>query len=317
MGGKPESEEHLLRDCYVDPSKFTYLTYEMAKESLAAKRKEKSWTQLTLSLKEIFERANLPWSKLEIEVDSGTILQYQFPLMPRFFLSSAKEDLAGKDARGLVNALTNAKRAIDCQTEIFLGSIGYSSKGLVKQLGDEVILSLQSYSHDPNQRLQFKVLESLGIVTSAIVEKVRRFRHGLEHEYRQPRYKDVRESIDIASLFVSACEGAMNAFLEDVHLCVGKTTHPLGNFEMPARQIGIALEDHPKPRIQIKYSNFDPWEHADVNLEPSAPEYLAFLRVLFAVRQKENIEKALGLAVETCGFSLAGKKLKVKSIDYA
>ena len=251
-----------------------------------------------------------------IEREGGVMLYFEFPLTPRFFLDSAKKDLAGKDTKGLVNALTNSKRAIDCQTDTFLNSIGYTSKGLEKQLNTAAIQSVNTYSNTPSLPLKFKVLESLGIVTPAIVDKVRQIRHNLEHEYRKPTARVVREAIDIASLFVSACEGAMNVFLHDVYFVKGRTAHPLFDEEVSATSVIIGFNDNPKARINVRFRNFSPWEVAEVTIPPTDPQYLALLRVLFSVRLEENIERDIILAATTSGFSLSGKKVKVKSIEY-
>jgi len=53
------------------------------------------------------------WSSKE-EKDS-------FEISPKTFLDYAKRDLSeGKDERHLVNALSNVKRAIDCQIELII-----------------------------------------------------------------------------------------------------------------------------------------------------------------------------------------------------
>ena len=261
-------------------------------------------------------RVQLPWSKLEISRDGGVILQFDFPLTPRFFLASAKEDLLGGGVRGTVNGLTNAKRAIDCQTDTFLSAIGFVSRGLEKQLGPSVIKSLHPYNSNPDQPLKFKILESLGIFTPAIVDEVRKIRHLLEHEYRKPTAKGVRNAIDVASLFVSACEGAMNAFLDDVSLIKGSAIHPYGGNQVPRERINIKLDNYRGMFIEISYSNISTWEQAEIRLTPTHPGYLAWLRVLFAVRLGEGIETSLETAALLSDFSLAGKKVKVKSIGY-
>ena len=49
---------------------------------------------------------------------SFTDLEFPFEIHAQHFLDIAEEDLLSNDLRGNINALTNAKRAIDCQVEI-------------------------------------------------------------------------------------------------------------------------------------------------------------------------------------------------------
>jgi hypothetical protein len=280
--------------------------------------KIKVWKKLkNPSLKSILERANLNWRKLKIEHESGVILDFRYPLTPKFFLNSARDDFKDKSARGLVNALTNAKRAIDCQTDSFLSAIGYTPKGLEKQLGKTVIEGLLKFAENPGQPLKFLVLESLGIVTPGIVNRVRDVRHLLEHQYKKPSAKAVKDAIDVAALYLSACNGAMHTFLQDVHIGCDKYKHPLhGEFVFDAA-IWISLENYNDPvHINIHFFNSGDSERADINVSPSDPCYLALLRVLFAVRSEENVEQAIAFLAKCAGFEIPNGKVKVESIDY-
>ena len=283
------------------------------------KKKVKFETWKTLrgqTFKDLLDRANLPWKKLRIEHESGVILNFRYPLTPKFFLNSARDDLKDGSLRGRINALTNAKRAIDCQTDTFLSAIGYSPKGLEKQLGKTVIEGLRTFANSVGHPLKFLVLESLGIVTPAIVTRVRDIRHLLEHQYKKPSINAVNDAIDIAALYVSACQGAMSAFLEDVHLGYEKIPHPLGGEQVFERAIWISLDNDEPVHIKLHFYNFTSRERADITLFPNDPCYLALLRLLFAVRSEENIERAIAFAANSAGVAMTGGKVKVESIDY-
>ena len=77
-----------------------------------------------LTLRSLTEAAKLDWSEIYFSPDSGTAFSYGFPIMPEEFISFAKEDLRLGTARGLVNGLSNARRAIDCQADIFILGMG-------------------------------------------------------------------------------------------------------------------------------------------------------------------------------------------------
>src|SRR5712692_3227185 len=135
------------------------------------------YREVRLAVRVMLQRADFDWKKLTVMKEGGTILQFRYPLPPKFFLKIAKEDLRERGDRGLINALSNAKRAIDCQTDSFLSAIGFSPKELQKQLGKRVIAGLEQFVTNTEQPLKFQVLESLGIVTPAIVSRVRRIRN--------------------------------------------------------------------------------------------------------------------------------------------
>jgi len=55
-----------------------------------------------------------------VERGSGELLNHEFEIKPKDFLNYSKKDFKAKNERGNINALTNAKRAIDCQTDKIL-----------------------------------------------------------------------------------------------------------------------------------------------------------------------------------------------------
>lgn len=47
-------------------------------------------------------------------------VELKFDVTPHEYLEFMEEDLKGEDKRNLINALSNAKRALDCQIESLL-----------------------------------------------------------------------------------------------------------------------------------------------------------------------------------------------------
>lgn len=131
-------------------------------------------------------------NRLEVEKDSGSILNYEFEITSDEFLKFAETDLANGDNRGLVNALSNAKRAIDCQVDKVLGCFG--------------LLSRRNFP----QRMD--LLRNMGIVAPRIVNKVVKARNYLEHEFKFPEQEQVEDAIDIANLFVISLDRALHFF---------------------------------------------------------------------------------------------------------
>jgi len=114
-----------------------------------------------------------------------------FKITPQEFLYFAREDFSQNSKRSLVNGLSNAKRAIDCQLDSILYVIGYYEKSKKEQW------------HFP-QKIQF--LRDFGIVSPNILKRVNRTRNLLEHEYICPSKSSVENAIDVAELFLIATE---------------------------------------------------------------------------------------------------------------
>jgi hypothetical protein len=109
-------------------------------------------------------------------------LDYNFDIEAEEFLRFAEKDLAQGDKHGLVNALSNAKRAIDSQVDKVLGCFG--------------LLSRRNFPQ------KMAMLRDMGIIAPRIVNKVVKARNYLEHEYQAPMQEQVEDALDIARLFV-------------------------------------------------------------------------------------------------------------------
>ncbi len=111
-----------------------------------------------------------------------------FGINPHDFLAFAERDLAGEiETHSLVNCLTNAKRAIDSQVDRVLCALGVS-------------VDHQAFGK------KFEDLGRIGIVAPRIIQKVRKARNLLEHEYVCPARSEVEDALDIATLFVAAVD---------------------------------------------------------------------------------------------------------------
>jgi hypothetical protein len=137
--------------------------------------------------------------RFEVELEGMTGLDCsEFDIEANEFIQFAEKDLEEGTEQGLVNALSNAKRAIDCQIDTVLGCFG-----------------LRSRRNFPEK---IKVLSELGIVTPRIVKKVIRARNYLEHEFVKPERDQVEDAVDVANLFIAILDKAMRNFWS--HFCI-------------------------------------------------------------------------------------------------
>jgi hypothetical protein len=109
------------------------------------------------------------------------------------FLFFAKRDFEEESDRGRVNALTNAKRAIECRVDECLK-----------------LLNLNGFSSQHGWKLPYKiqVLQTFNISAPSILRRrITSKRNLLEHEYIRPRnQEEVQDIVEIAELFVKATD---------------------------------------------------------------------------------------------------------------
>jgi len=113
---------------------------------------------------------------------------------PWEFLAYCRQDLNDNSERGRANALSNAKRAIECRA-------------------DE-ILKLVNLKHIASRRrwglpYKLQVLKTFGIAAPAVlISYITSRRNILEHEYVKPKTaEEIQHIADITELFLSASDG--------------------------------------------------------------------------------------------------------------
>jgi hypothetical protein len=124
----------------------------------------------------------------------GNPIETPFQIRPRQFLSFAELDLQEKDDHHLVNALSNTKRAIECQL-------------------DSLLVALGLFSRSKEERWSFpkktETLNYLGVVAPDILRRINEKRNLLEHEYRAPTVTEANDALDVARLFIEYTDGLL------------------------------------------------------------------------------------------------------------
>jgi hypothetical protein len=114
-----------------------------------------------------------------------------FQITPNDFLSYSKEDILVKNDRGIINAISNAKRAIDCQIDSVLSAIGLTHTELSKfKKITEPFINFLNINEDVGFKL--KIIHGLNLAPSYIISKARVLRHKLEHNYEKPTIDDAK-----------------------------------------------------------------------------------------------------------------------------
>ncbi|MBK9008048.1 MAG: hypothetical protein IPM31_13785 [Anaerolineae bacterium] len=120
-----------------------------------------------------------------------------FDISPNAFLKFAESDLQSELSHKAVNALSNTKRAIDCQIECILATTGINLPDI-----------------DFPEKLN--ILNEIGLLSPILLQKINRERNLLEHEFVNPPSEKVADALDIATLFISYTNAKMQKFRDEI-----------------------------------------------------------------------------------------------------
>lgn len=143
---------------------------------------------LIISMDELAAILNDPKAFIDGGFREGPI-KTDFEISPSDFLKYAEDDLASSSAHKYINALSNAKRSLDCQLDTLL--IGFGFYGIAKK----------GYWGFPKK---IELLKTLGLLAPRVLSKINRTRNLMEHEFKSPDPEKVEDFIDIVSLFLAA-----------------------------------------------------------------------------------------------------------------
>ncbi len=253
-----------------------------------------------MDLKAFIEKTPIDWDKAIVQPDDGPIhSECPFNLAPQDFITFAKADIFGKDLRGLINGLSNAKRAIDCQADSFISCLGLDPKNLAKQLGTPGLEELKNSPRDVDDSpLKFRLLAALGVATPAIISRMRRLRNILEHEYRKPRRRDVCDAIDVAELFIQACNGHLRSAWQTFSISSGVTNVRHLGIEEAEVQISLCYEPEPNAHFVVRSRDLRKFIGSDITSEqgklmPGEIGFVAALKLLFLSDINRDLSKEL------------------------
>lgn len=143
---------------------------------------------------------------LEMTSGSGQIVSLpDYEIHPREFLEYAEMELDDlKTNKSVVNCVSNLKRAIDCQIDIFLFSLNILQIYKKRKLGID-------------RKLGF--IEKCGIFSKFSLSRINTIRNKLEHKYEIPDIEDIYVYFDLVTAFITVLElqlsiGGNNAEIE-------------------------------------------------------------------------------------------------------
>jgi hypothetical protein len=273
-----------------------------------------------MKVKQFIEGAKPDWADLYFDPDSGSGYSCPFAMRPEDFITYAKADFFNADAKGLVNALSNAKRAVDCQVDSFLVAIGLDPENLDKQLGKEGIRFVGNGQSSGSGPLKFRLLQALGFATPSIISRMRRLRNLLEHEYKKPRRKDVSDAIDVAELFVQACRGKMKSPLTSFGFGSGVTT-ARGDAQV-ARCIHLQFDEKPQPNFELQFWDQEliakqgPGKTQTINIRLGDFDFVPLLKLTWQADWDNDMTVPIRTFLQETGVQFPAARFKVRQCDF-
>lgn len=177
-----------------------------------------------MKLKELQDIVKIKWNKFYICKDITTYLnETDFDVTPEEFLKFAKTDYKDNSKKGLVGAVTNAKRAIDCQIDWIINYLGYEYLEFKEEKYPYLLNTINELEKEEylnkDYPLKLRFIQALEIAPTFLISEIRTVRNKLEHEYILPSKEKARECIELAELFIDATQNKLfNRFITNYNI---------------------------------------------------------------------------------------------------
>ncbi|MCL6272304.1 hypothetical protein M3P05_20520 [Sansalvadorimonas sp. 2012CJ34-2] len=257
-----------------------------------------------MNFEKLLDTARIDFTDCIIEQDSGTRLSHNFDINPSEFLSFSKSDIKDKSKKGLVNALSNAKRAIDSQIDKIFMSFGYTPKNFPKHL-IKFIDFFTDATTNKDAPIKLRIINAFGMAPSGLVSQVRTLRNKLEHDFSVPEYSEVKQSIEIAELFIAATDKKLMDFWG---FEITDMKHKEKAEEGKLSGIYIS-EDISSPALNVRYKS--PFSDEDIRIiiKPEDPAHPILMRMCISHDQFEEFQDSLIALLKFCGQKIPEHKV--------
>lgn len=142
-----------------------------------------------------------------MDPDSMQSLDFPFEITAKEFVLFANRDLQTEGKHGLANALSNAKRAIDCQVDAVTTTLGIKKERSFPKKAENLV--------------------KLGLMAPRVISRINQQRNYLEHEYKIPAKDRVEDAVDTATLFVELTQRIFRSFQTGYKFGGSKVDQPL------------------------------------------------------------------------------------------
>jgi hypothetical protein len=255
-----------------------------------------------LNFSDALATSKIDFTRIKVDIDTYDYFADGYPpfdLTPKDYLNFAKQDFKVDDTKGLINALTHAKRAIDCQLDSTIWQ-------LKLDVENENLRDFCARFAVEERGLHFK-LQLIGAFSLApvfTIAGIRSLRNDIEHEYNKPKKKDVLGAIELAELFISSVDSKLgNLFRFELTDGKRKSGTKEGSFS------GVIFGLH-ENMIRISLDN------QDFSIGNDSPIYPASLAMMLSVINQDDVfESYLRYFVKLNGLKVPEEKIAVEYYD--
>jgi hypothetical protein len=274
---------------------------------------EKSET-FEVNLQELFKVAKIDYTSLYLQNDPWGSLGFcsEYDLSAEDYVEFAKADFAASnDIRARINAVTNAKRAIDCQIDSILYTLKYNFKkepvaimqNMIKQFCDiESKLALKN-----NRKLAF--ISALNLSSMVLISETRTLRHSVEHIYSIPKSRETKKAIEVAELFIGQTN---NRSLTFGNLGISDTKLEAAN--KLKRTVGIWFKFENSELCYYEFEGNNVKEYI-CKLLPDQPEYWLVIRMCFSSKSSFEFIRTFSDLLQIAKKKIPKDKIKIKTND--
>lgn len=255
------------------------------------------------SLLKILLKLKLNFPNIHIAQTGGTGTNFDFEVRPIDFLKYAKKDFKNGDGRGLINAITNAKRAIDCQTDTILSIFNIKFDETLPKAAIQFI-QLTNNTENTNEKHNLKLIEALGLAPIGLISKVRRLRHSLEHYYEYPSLNETKDAIELAELYINATQNKIKMMYE---INISNEEYDF-NFATPSTGMDLMFKDGDY-FMNLSFGNK---KIEDINFDNTEIEFYYFLKMILFYDDDEELSECLSGIL--CHLNHPQSKLKINVI---
>jgi len=259
-----------------------------------------------MTLLDIIKLVKIDFTQGLIEPDSGSAINYQLEITPKDFLGYSKLDFKSSDKRGNINALTNAKRAIDCQSDKIFYSLGLDPNNFPISI-DEFICKSKNSPLKKDLPIRLKFLQALCFAPAEIIANARLLRNKLEHYYKRPSDEEVSNAIELAELFILATDSKLKDIWDFSITDIGKKD---------------ITEIHLKDCIYIRYNNKKSCFHIqcyagkderkEIEIRNTDTEFYFLFKIATSFDYNEDIQEATIDLLEFIGHPIPSKNVKLE-----
>lgn len=269
-----------------------------------------------VNLLELFKVAKIDYTRLYLHNDPSGNLSFasKYDLSAEDYLVFAKADFAASnDIRARINAVTNAKRAIDCQIDDILYTMKFDFKkestaimqNMIKQFCDTE--SKKALKSTP--KLAF--ISALNLSSMVLISETRALRNSVEHFYSVPKARDAKKSIEVAELFIGQTN---NRYLDFGALGISDTKLEAANKYNRCVGIWFEFEDYEKEESYLYYNEFEGNNLKEYvcKLYPHQFEYWLIIRMCFSAKSEPEFIQTFSELLRIAKREIPTDKIKIK-----